>query len=411
MKVLIIAHGHPSIHKGGGEVAAYSLFKQLKERGHESCFIGWGGFDRGSNSKRILRNIGQNDYLLYSTTDFFYYSSQSTDLYLALKSVLELFQPEIIHLHHYIHVGVEISAIIKNILPNCRIILTLHEYLAICYNHGQLLTTSGNVCKGYAPENCQQCFPDINANSFFMRELSIKAAFSFIDHFLSPSMFLRDQYILWGIAPDRITAIENPLLMLDEVIYPPLDAPGRGEPWRIGFFGQINFYKGIDIILEGVRMALSNNGNILLGIHGSMSVGTDEHYFEALKKSIKDLGDNAIFHGPFQHSAVKALMSKYHFIIMGSRWYENSPVVIQEALEANRPLIVPAHGGMLEKVSDLGVHYAPGDPRSLERTLTELTSQKYLEISDKVLTACKAMSESRNKHFDETIATYSGLAV
>jgi len=40
MKVLVVAHGHPSIHKGGGEVAAYSLYQMLKDIGHQAVFLG-----------------------------------------------------------------------------------------------------------------------------------------------------------------------------------------------------------------------------------------------------------------------------------------------------------------------------------------------------------------------------------
>lgn len=38
-----MAHGHPSIHKGGGEIAAYSLYKMLRESGEDAVFLGWGG--------------------------------------------------------------------------------------------------------------------------------------------------------------------------------------------------------------------------------------------------------------------------------------------------------------------------------------------------------------------------------
>ena len=45
-------------------------------------------------------------------------------------------------------------------------------------------------------------------------------------------------------------------------------------------------------------------------------------------------------------------MAATDFVVMASRWWENSPVVIQEAYAAERPLVVPGLGGMAEKVQD-----------------------------------------------------------
>ena len=33
MRVLVFSHGHPSFSKGGGEIAAYNLFRALNESG------------------------------------------------------------------------------------------------------------------------------------------------------------------------------------------------------------------------------------------------------------------------------------------------------------------------------------------------------------------------------------------
>lgn len=409
MKILIIAHGHPSLQKGGGEVAAYSLFELLRKNGHEAVFVGWGGRVSGISPNGILRKVGESDYLLFSETDFFHYSSQTANLHSALKILLNVYQPEIVHLHHYIHIGIEAASVVKSLLPNVRVVMTLHEYLAICNNNGQFFTTEGKVCKGYSPESCNRCFPEISSNTFFMRELSIKSAFSFIDHFFTPSIFLKNKYVSWGIPAELISAIENPLNSPSDLIESALPAPKKGERWKIGFFGQINFYKGIDIIVEGVRLALGKRINIELGIHGNMSTVTGESYIDSLKSSISELKNYVKFHGPYEQNGVHKLMCDYHFVIMGSRWYENSPVVIQEAIEANRPLIVPEHGGMKEKAYGLGVRYTPGDATSLQTVLSGLSPESYDHLTKKVLTARQNLHQARDAHLQDTISIYKNL--
>jgi glycosyltransferase involved in cell wall biosynthesis len=401
-----MAHGHPSLQKGGGEVAAYSLFELLRKNGHEVIFVGWGGRVSGISPNGILRKVGEADYLLYSETDFFHFSSQSSNLYLALKTLLEFYQPEVVHLHHYIHIGIEVASTVKSLFPNVRVVMTLHEYLAICNNNGQLFTTSGKVCKGYSPESCHRCFPEISPNTFFMRELSIKSAFNFIDHFFTPSKFLKDKYVSWGIPAENISAIENPLNSPNHLISDPLPAPKKGEHWKIGFFGQINFYKGIDIIVEGVRLAIGKRANVELGIHGNLSIVTGESYIDSLKNSINELKKYVRLHGPYEQRNVQKLMRNYHFVIMGSRWYENSPIVIQEAIEANRPLIVPEHGGMLEKAADFGAKYTPSDATSLQNLLSGLSKESYDSFIKKVLIARQDLQQTRNRHLQDTINMY-----
>ena len=75
MKVIVVAHGHPSIQKGGGEIAAYALFELLQQQGHDAVFVGWAPPSE-INYNGVLRKVGKNDYLLYTTTDYFNFSAQ-----------------------------------------------------------------------------------------------------------------------------------------------------------------------------------------------------------------------------------------------------------------------------------------------------------------------------------------------
>jgi glycosyltransferase involved in cell wall biosynthesis len=400
-----MAHGHPSIHKGGGEVAAYSMFKMLRENGHKSVFVGWSGFAESPN-KGVLQEVGDDDYMLYTQSEYFHFSSTSPNLKKALEALIEKYKPEVIHLHHYIHVGIEVASLVKQMSPNTKVVMTLHEFLAICANNGQLFTKEGKVCEGYLPERCHKCFPERSVQEFFMRELAIKSAFSFVDHFISPSEFLMNQYIDWGIPKEKISAIENPLSFELNDSFVEIAPPANGENWKIGFFGQINFYKGLDVIIDGLKIAIDQGANVEIGIHGKFSAVTGQDYIDDLQKNIELLGDNAKFFGPYDQADVLSLMSSYHFIVMGSRWYENSPVVILEAIAAGRPMIMPSHGGMLEKAFLFGIKYKPSSFIDFANLILKLKNNQFIDKLKFVLELRGNLSSIAMVSFEKTIQVY-----
>jgi glycosyltransferase involved in cell wall biosynthesis len=60
-------------------------------------------------------------------------------------------------------------------------------------------------------------------------------------------------------------------------------------------------------------------------------------------------------------------MAAIDWVVVPSIWWENSPLVIQEAFAHGRPVICSDIGGMAEKVTHgvNGLHFRAGDPRSL----------------------------------------------
>jgi glycosyltransferase involved in cell wall biosynthesis len=63
-------------------------------------------------------------------------------------------------------------------------------------------------------------------------------------------------------------------------------------------------------------------------------------------------------------------------VVVPSIWWENSPLVIQEAFLYGRPVICSDVGGMAEKVRHGidGLHFAVGDPASLADTIRAATT-------------------------------------
>lgn len=70
--------------------------------------------------------------------------------------------------------------------------------------------------------------------------------------------------------------------------------------------------------------------------------------------------------GPYQPHELRARMSGVDWVTMPSIWWENSPLVIQEAFQCGRPLLVSDIGGMAEKVRHGvdGLHVPTANPRA-----------------------------------------------
>ena len=232
------------------------------------------------NAGSRLSAVGEREFLLVGAAHLDQLTSpiaywKGDDFVPLLKEL----NPTVVHLHHYVHLGIEIIRTIKNALPDARIFLTLHEYIAICSNFGQMIKTSGRLCYQSSPRECAQCFPGKAPEDFFLRERYIKSFFELVDHFVAPSAFLRDRYIAWGLDPERISVIENGLP--DGERMPPRSLGDGDVRGRFAYFGQINPFKGVDLILEAcAKLPKKIRSQVSLDIFGSGLESQTEEFRE-----------------------------------------------------------------------------------------------------------------------------------
>ncbi len=78
--------------------------------------------------------------------------------------------------------------------------------------------------------------------------------------------------------------------------------------------------------------------------------------------------------------SMQDLLSRVDCVVVPSVWWENSPLVIQEAFLAGVPVICSNIGGMAEKVKDRvnGLHFAVGDHFDLLDRILELAGSPEL---------------------------------
>jgi glycosyltransferase involved in cell wall biosynthesis len=404
MRVLVISHGHPGESPAGGEHAAYEMFKALGAIPEfEPFFLARTGIRRHATTPFATWEGRSDEVLVHSDqVDLFLHSLQSDTHLFEWEALLRRLRPDIVHFHHYIGLGVELIALARRVLPHSRIVVTLHEFAAICHHYGQMVRTgSHSLCERASARLCAECFPERTRSDFAMRRIFLLSHFEKVDWFVAPSLFLRDRYISWGLPATRIVVIENYLPPIPRVPPRPL-APSHLRN-RFGYFGTVGVFKGIQVLVEGFeRFLLTEMGRgAELVIHGMLGFAPDDFRSWFDKALARNVG-HMRWVGRYHRGDLSRLMADIDWVVVPSIWWENSPLIIQEAKMLGRPIICSGIGGMREKVRDGedGLLFEPGDPDSLA-TAMSLGVPRFESLQE--LLAIPSMSD----HLAEIIALYS----
>lgn len=374
--VCILAHSHPDFSKGGGEMAAYRQFHAMRAAGRSAVFVGACDVGTQYAANRPIEQIiahGQDDYV-------FSFAGMAEDRLgwddpyqrRVLVEFLAGLGSDVYHFHHYWRLGVDMIHDLMEARPDATFVITLHEMLAICLHHGQMIKTrSRELCRRESPLNCLACFPDQTLERFAFRKATLLSVLRRFDHVIYPSAFLRGRYEAWGLASRPASVLEN--YLGDELMaVPRVPADAARMAPRFGFFGQPTPFKGLDILLRALPLALRDNPGITVTVFGAER---DDvlRLFPVLEPVIEAVGQNLSFAGRYDPMDAVELMRSVGWVVVPSIWWENSPVVIQEAKRAGTPLIVADIGGMAEKTEpDVdGMHFKRASPVDLARALLD----------------------------------------
>jgi glycosyltransferase involved in cell wall biosynthesis len=380
-RVLVIAHGHPDFSVGGGEIAAYAQWQELRRRGIDAMLIARTSQSPKHTGAAFSMRSPDGREVLFSAppVDHFRHSQPHRRvIYDQFRGLLERFKPTVVHFHHYVHLGLEMIREVRKFMPDGTIVLSLHEYLAICHAQGQMRKTTGLLCAKAAPLDCHGCYPAITPQDFFMRELFVKSFLNLVDHFICPSAFLRSRYVEWGLPPEKMVVLENGQPTRADVVAS--DAPKGNLRCRFVLLGQLSRLKGTLVLLEAVRLLPQRVRDLVsIEIYGSMQHETDEFKAE-FQRALTAVDGMVSYGGPYRPSDVAGIIQSAGWVIVPSIWWENSPLVIQEAFAAGRPVICSNIGGMAEKVTHgvSGLHFRAGSAADLAARIDDAVIKKGL---------------------------------
>jgi len=412
MKYLTVALYHPRVMKGGAQYVAKDLHDAATADPAVDAVL-LAGID-GAMFPQYMKVGAAITSLPDSPSEYIMGAAKFDDFYhviydprrnKALRRFLEDHQPDVIHIHHSLWVGLEFLELARKTLPNVKIVYTLHEYLAICYAQGQLFRYhEGAICRDTSPDQCVKCFPNRTADEFTLRRRSFRQAFGLVDHFIAPSGYLRDRFIDWGLAPDRISVIANGHSQSRPSTG--WTAPHTQTLSTFGFFGQFVDAKGIDVLLRAASLAATQvEQTIEIKLYGGNKQYASPAYVEKIDAVLAAKPDNLKVTeiGSYSRENVFDLMCGVDWVVMPSVWPETFGLVISEAWDAKRPVLGARAGGITNRVIHgvNGLTFQPGSSTELAGLIAECINNQALwqrlssGVADEV-----TMAEAWTRHRD-----------
>jgi glycosyltransferase involved in cell wall biosynthesis len=386
---LQIAHSHPRFHPGGTELTALALHREALEQGLDSWYLG------ALDGTQITPNQGtmmialtpdQRESALFAN-NFIRFKLEQQEHHGFLRefaAYLKFVRPDVVHIHHVLNFGLEALHVLRNVLPEAKIILSIHDFYLICANNGQLYKHDKKQrCPGPTIDQCLKCFPNRNVNDFAMRALDIRNALSLCDNLVSPSHFLKAKLARYLGVPMEISVVENGYLGSDPAIAD-LPVPRASGGPVFGYFGNISAVKGLADLLDAADLLIENGkAEFSIHVHGAQ-LFEDKVLADRMEAAKVTLGRRITFFGGYQSDELVSLLARVDCMVFPSVWWENAPLVIYEALHAGRQVIAYPHGGapeILERYG-AGIIAERSDPPALAEAMAKIIDDSSLtEIS------------------------------
>lgn len=410
MKILKVIHGYPMRYNAGSEVYSQTLCHELAKRHELQVFT-------------REENTFVPDYTLHSETDAVNASIKLNVINIPLEKhryqyriaevdkqfekVLSSFKPNIVHIGHLNHLSTSLITKIPHTIP---IIYTLHDYWLMC-PRGQFIqrlpenrNETWGLCDGQEDLKCaMRCYEgyfsgadeDLSCDSNYWahwvkrRMDYIKDLVARVDYFIAPSQYLLAKF------KDDFAIPSQKLIYLDygfdlERLSKRVRIPN--EPFTFGYIGTHIPAKGIQLLIEAFGRL---KGKALLRIWGR-NRGEDTKALKTMAESLSlGIGQRVEWLSEYNNEQiVPDVFNKVDAIVVPSIWYENSPLVIHEALQVRVPVITADVGGMSEYVQHKvnGLLFKHRDVTSLTAEMQflldnpklaiELGSRGYVQSSD-----------------------------
>lgn len=154
------------------------------------------------------------------------------------------------------------------------------------------------------------------------------------------------------------------------------DEPREGD--QILYVGQINFNKGIDVLLEAMRLLKLRGEQVRLVLVGGSFYRKTRKKGERMRALASELGveDVVRFAGVLPHEEVARLMRQSGVVVLPSRG-ESFGAVLVEALASGTPVVATRCGGPEDIVTDeVGRLIPPEDPRMLADAISGVLRQR-----------------------------------
>lgn len=436
-RILLTVHKFFPEHQAGTEVLTLKIAKELQRRSYQVAILCANPPDtkaeisKGTCNEPELTTYEYEELLVYCLSESARlkanrFSNEHYHPYLKThyKKILKSFAPDLVHCFHLQNLSASLIEEVQ--AKNIPLIYSATDFWLIC-PIVQLRRPDGSNCEGPGPLaiNCLTCYtPEILPKK---KEFAGALAARFPQQWKKlatlskPLQNLFQNTAYWGYLGKKspaaaLATIERPALLkhfanqLDAITVPtklmqnlfikngldkskihhipygidtePLrtgQQKEKSDKLRIAFIGTLAEHKGPDLLVEAFQQ-LPTQYNAVLTLYG------DDRQFPEYNIYLRQLinknnPDNKIkLAGTFPNSEIGKIFSTVDILVVPSRWYENTPLVIQSALAAKTPVIATNLGGMSEIVKHEinGLLFEPNNAESLTKELAKLFTDRAL---------------------------------
>lgn len=412
MKIALYVHCFFPTHYHGTETYTLALAKSLLAMGHEpvvvsSIFVGEKKADAlvtHYEYQGIPVYCIDKNHVPHSSLRETYYQLQMRQVH---KNLLQELRPDIVHVTHLMnHTAALLDAAHDLAIPT---MATFTDFFGFCVTN-KLEAVDGSLCPGPNPlrTNCFACcakagvrqakatlpeqtlirmapliqwsctlfnwvhnLPVLRHSKLSAMLRDIKARpellaerYSFYRAVIAPTQFLQTAYERNGLTTAPIHKIHFGV----DLDRRPKQIPLPSVPIRFGFIGQIAPHKGTALLVEA--FCRLPPGNCELHIYGA------EGQYPAYTQAMKERGSDfpVFFKGTFPSEQMRQVLDEIDFLVIPSTWYENSPLVLLNALASHTPVIVSDVEGLTEflEQGENGYAFGRGSIDDLERVMRQI---------------------------------------
>ncbi|MCB9832218.1 MAG: glycosyltransferase [Planctomycetes bacterium] len=386
MRILAVTSAFLPDSRGGTELHAFQLARELVRLGHELRILTRCGdasrpdYERdeieveGLPVTRINYNFGD----VRSFRDL--YTNPRMDALFAEE--LDRFAPDLVHIHHLTCLSTSIIDVARDRgLPT---VMTLHDFWMVC-PRGQRIDPELRICDRIDRVKCHAClarlwphlFPDAAAGRLVAdrapRQIEdwdafIQRVLARCNLLITPSEFHLEKMLEFPLPRERMTALPHGLDTRALLQQRDPEAPIR----RIGFIGSVIPSKGVHLLTEAFD--LLGRPDLELSIWGEApSFHGDTGYVERMKAGLRP-GLQVRFHGAYDQRELAMILRDIDVLVVPSLWWESFCLTIREGLLAGAIVVAADHGPMSEALAmgRDGILFEPGSASDLAAKLRAL---------------------------------------
>jgi glycosyltransferase involved in cell wall biosynthesis len=414
MKIALLVHQFLPHHAAGTEQLTLKIAHELCRRGHDARIItgeplrnaGLPAIESSTFAGiTVFRFVG-----LGPCNSFSHIQNRRAER--LLSKLLTVWRPDIIHAHHFIHVGVGCAAVANK--AQIPVVYTPTDFWWCC-PATRFQEADGRPCPGpgtfagrcarhmsalwaerrrvairsWMPRVPWQLFAGvvlitsipgvslIPMASWFSklgaRERTLARLRDSLSFVFAPTVEVYNALLRAGFPATKMEllpyGIERPV--------PSAVRPRQHPQITIGFIGTLQSHKGAHLLLEALKM-LPSHPCLRVEIYGDPSV--DTIYAERLRSLAYGSAHDIVFCGTFPEAEIGDIFAQLDALVVPSLWTENRPLVLLSALMARVPVIVSDQPGLICEVinNKNGLVVPNGDAGALAQALVRISTDREL---------------------------------